>query len=63
VASPHNLGSFIIHKKKYNPSQILEDVGISHFLLAKVSSKSKTENLKCQNEVILGDFNFHNSDI
>jgi hypothetical protein len=28
----------------------------------KVPSKSKTKNLKCQNEVILGDFNHHNSD-
>jgi len=28
-------------KKKYNPSQILEDVGISHFLLAKFHQKVK----------------------
>jgi hypothetical protein len=33
------------------------------FSIAKVSSKSKTKNLKCQNEVILGDCNHHNSDI
>ncbi len=43
VASPHNLGSLIIHKKKYNPSQVLEDVGISHFLLAKFHQKVKLE--------------------
>jgi hypothetical protein len=62
VASPHNLGSFIIHQKKIQPIPNSR-CWYQPFSIGKVSSKSKTENLKCQNEVILGDFNFHNSDI
>jgi hypothetical protein len=43
--SPH-LGLFVYSQKKYNPSQILEDGGLSSFSISKVSPKSKNKNLK-----------------
>jgi hypothetical protein len=62
VASPHNLGS-LINKKKIQPIPNSRRCWDQPFSIGKVSSKSKTKNLKCQNEVILADFNHHNSDI
>jgi len=57
------LGLFDYSQKKIQPIPNSRRCWYQPFSIGKVSSKSKTENLKCQNEVILGDFNFHNSDI
>jgi hypothetical protein len=50
------LGSLIINKKKIQPIPNPRRCWDQPFSIGKVSSKSKTKNLKCQNEVILGDF-------
>jgi hypothetical protein len=57
------LGLFDYSQKKIQPIPSSRRCWDQPFSIGKVSSKSKTRNLKCQIEVILGDFNHHNSDI